>query len=125
MEDTLFWVYLVNSVFLINHEIDSACWKEWEIFRLPGGRSGFLIIHFPLLFLILYSLVPVHRGSPAGPFVSLVVSMGGMFAFLIHFYLISRRRSEFRTATSLFILTGTFVLSIIQAFLTVNLIRQC
>ena len=29
MEDTLFWLYLVNAVILIVHEIDSAYWKEW------------------------------------------------------------------------------------------------
>jgi hypothetical protein len=33
MADLLFWLYLVNSVLLINHEIDSAYWKEWDLFR--------------------------------------------------------------------------------------------
>jgi hypothetical protein len=54
---------LTNSVLLINHEIDSAYWKEWELFRLPGGIAGFLLIHFPLLFLILYGLILVPRHS--------------------------------------------------------------
>jgi hypothetical protein len=26
----LFWLYLVNAILLINHEIDSAFWKEWD-----------------------------------------------------------------------------------------------
>ena len=63
MADFLFWLYLTNSVLLINHEIDSAYWKEWELFRLPGGIAGFLLIHFPLLFLILYGLILVPRHS--------------------------------------------------------------
>jgi len=50
----LFWLYLINAIRLINHEIDSAFWKAWELFKLPGGINGFLILHFPLLFLILY-----------------------------------------------------------------------
>jgi hypothetical protein len=25
----LFWIYLINAILLINHEIDSAYWKEW------------------------------------------------------------------------------------------------
>ena len=50
----LFWLYLANAILLIIHEIDSAFWKEWELFKLPGGINGFLILHFPLLFLILY-----------------------------------------------------------------------
>ena len=37
MEDILFWVYLANAVLLIVHEIGSAYWKEWDLFRLPGG----------------------------------------------------------------------------------------
>ena len=28
MADLLLWLYLANSVLLINHEIDSAYWKE-------------------------------------------------------------------------------------------------
>ena len=63
MPDTLFWLYLINSVFLINHELDSAYWKEWDLFKLPGGITGFLIVHFPLLFIVLYGLVLVSRHS--------------------------------------------------------------
>jgi len=37
MADLLLWLYLANAVLLINHEIDSAYWKEWELFKLPGG----------------------------------------------------------------------------------------
>ncbi len=48
MEKFLFWIYLANAVLLINHEIDSAYWKEWDLFKLPGGITGFLIIHFHL-----------------------------------------------------------------------------
>ena len=49
MPDRLLWLYLTNAVLLINHEIDSAYWKEWELFRLPGGIAGFLLLHSPLL----------------------------------------------------------------------------
>jgi len=44
----LFWLYLINAILLINHEIDSAFWKEWELFKLLGGIGGFLILHFPI-----------------------------------------------------------------------------
>ena len=30
-------LYLANTALLIAHEIDSAYWKEWELFHLPGG----------------------------------------------------------------------------------------
>jgi hypothetical protein len=63
MGKLLLGLYLVNSVLLINHEIDSAYWKEWRLFKLPGGSTGFLLLHFPLLFLILLGLVLVYRHS--------------------------------------------------------------
>ena len=66
MTDLLFWVYLINAVLLINHEIDSAYWKEWDLFKLPGGITGFLILHFPILFLILYGLILVFKQSLSG-----------------------------------------------------------
>ena len=48
MMNSLFWIYLVNVVLLILHEKDSTYWKEWNLFHLPGGLTGFLLIHFPL-----------------------------------------------------------------------------
>ncbi len=64
--EILFWIYLINAILLINHEIDSAYWKEWELFKLPGGIGGFLLLHFPLLFLILYGLVCLERQAFSG-----------------------------------------------------------
>ncbi len=90
MFEILFWIYLINSVLLINHEIDSAYWKEWDLFKLPGGITGFLIIHFPLLFLILYGLILVFQHAFAGLIFSLVLSFAGMFAFTIHISFIKK-----------------------------------
>jgi hypothetical protein len=119
---TLFWLYLINSILLINHEIDSAYWKEWELFKLPGGISGFLIIHFPILFFILYGLVLVHKGSTAGLIFSLVLSSGGLFAFGIHSYFIKIGHRQFSTAISRLILTATLITSILQGGLTIYLL---
>lgn len=122
MWELLFWTYLVNSVLLINHEIDSAYWKEWELFRLPGGLTGFLLIHLPLIAAILYGLVLVHQRSLAGLVLSLVLSLGGVFAFGIHTLFIARGRREFRAPISLTILASTLAVSIVQGVLTILLI---
>jgi hypothetical protein len=119
MADTLFWLYFVNSIFLINHEIDSAYWKEWDLFGLPGGIRGFLIVHFPLLFVVLLGLILVYQQSLAGLVFSLILCFFGVFAFTIHMYFIKKGREEFKEPTSLFILVATFVVSIIQATMTV------
>lgn len=119
MTGLLFWIYLLNAILLINHEIDSAYWNEWELFRLPGGISGFLLLHFPILFLVLYGLVLVYQGSTYGLWISLLLALSGIFAFTIHTYFILKGRSEFKVPLSIFILACTLVASILQAILTV------
>lgn len=118
----LFWLYLINSILLLNHEIDSAYWKEWELFKLPGGINGFLIIHFPLLFFVLYGLVLVRQGSIAGLICSLVLSGGGLFAFGIHSFFIKKGHRQFTTPLSRLILTATMITSILQGGLTIYLL---
>lgn len=121
MENLLFWIYLSNAVLLINHEIDSAYWKEWELFRLPGGISLFLILHLPLLFLVLYGLILVYAHSFAGLVFSLILSAGGLFALFIHIYFISKGQPQFKTPVSIGILVTTGILSAGQAVLTIVL----
>ena len=122
MFEVLFWIYLVNSVLLINHEIDSAYWKEWTLFKLPGGIAGFLLIHLPLVFLVLYGLILVFQHSFAGLIFSLVMSIAGIFAFTVHMLFIKKGRTEFKVPVSLFILVATVVVSIIQAATTIYLL---
>jgi hypothetical protein len=122
VSELLFWVYLVNAVFLINHEIDSAYWQEWDLFHIPGGISGFLIVHFPALLLFLYGLVLVYQGTTAGLIISLILSFSGLFAFSIHTYFIRRGREEFATPVSRFILIATLILSLIQLSMTLYLL---
>lgn len=122
MLEILFWIYLVNSVLLINHEIDSAYWKEWDLFKLPGGITGFLLIHFPLIFLILYGLILVFQQSCAGLIFSLVLSVAGIFAFVIHMLFIKKGRKEFKVPISLFILISILIVSITQAVISVYLL---
>ena len=118
----LFWIYLSNAILLINHEIDSAYWKEWELFKLPGGIGGFLLLHFPLLFLILYGLVCLERQIFFGLIVSLMMSAGGIFAFCIHMAFIRKGRHEFDTPISRLILSLTLLVSIVQAAVTLYLL---
>ena len=114
MADLLLWLYLANSVLLINHEIDSAYWKEWNLFKLPGGSTGFLILHFPLLFLILLGLILVYGHSSWGLIFSFVLCFGGLFAFSVHTYLLGKGRPEFNKPISKFILVAILLVSLVQ-----------
>ena len=120
MPDLLLWLYLTNALLLINHEIDSAYWKEWELFRLPGGITGFLLLHFPLIFIVLYGLVLIARQSSLGLVFSFVLSLGGIFAFIIHTYFLKKGREEFNKPISKMILMLTLLVSIAQLIVTLT-----
>ena len=122
MAGTLFWLYLVNAVLLINHEIDSAYWKEWDLFKLPGGITGFLILHLPLVFLIFLGLLFILKNVFIGLIFSLIISFSGIFAFIIHIYFIRKGNPEFKTPVSIIILTSIFILSIFQIVFTFYLL---
>ncbi|UCF37469.1 MAG: hypothetical protein JSU96_00935 [Acidobacteriota bacterium] len=121
MEDLLLGTYLTNAVVLIIHEIDSAYWREWRLFGLPGGVTLFLVLHFPLLFIVLSGLILVARGEPAGLVFSLILSLGGIAAFLIHSYFWRKGHREFDVPLSKGILGLTLALSVFQLTLTVRL----
>ena len=123
MFDLLFWLYLTNAVLLINHEIDSAYWKEWEIFKLPGGITLFLLLHFPLLFIVLYGLVLIVRNSFWGFIYSLIVCFGGIFAFVIHTYFLKQGRKEFDKPLSKLILVLILLVSIAQMIVTIYVLN--
>jgi len=122
MFEILFWLYLANSVLLIVHEIDSAYWKEWNLFGLPGGITGFLILHLPLVFLVLYGLILVFQQTFSGLIFSLILSISGLFAFTIHTVFIKKGRNEFKVPVSLFLLISTLIISLIQASMTICLL---
>jgi len=114
MGKLLLGLYLVNSVLLINHEIDSAYWEEWDLFKLPGGLTGFLLLHFPLLFLILLGLILVHRHSFWGLIFSFALCFGGLFTFTVHTYFLGKGRAEFNKPISKFILVAILLVSLVQ-----------
>jgi hypothetical protein len=123
MWEILLWIYLVNAVLVILHEMDSVYWKEWELFKLPGGFTGFLLIHFPLFLLVLYGAVLVHARTQAGLVLSLVLAAGGIAAFAIHTAFLLKGRREFKTPLSLSILGCTLTVSLAQVGVTTCLFR--
>ena len=117
MHDVLFWLYMVNAILLINHEIESAYWKEWELFGFPGSISGFLLLHVPFVMLLLFGLIEVYLGTGFGYIINLIVAFGGVFAFFIHSYFIQAGNPQFKTITSQALLYGLLVTSSIQIYL--------
>jgi hypothetical protein len=118
MANLLLWLYLANSVLIINHEIDSAYWQEWKLLRLPGGITGFLLVHFPLLLVILWGLILLSRHSRSGLVFSLILCFSGVFAFTVHTYFLRKGRAEFNKPISKFILVAILFVSIVQLVVT-------
>ena len=92
------------------------------MFKLPGGVTGFLLIHFPLLLFVLYGLVLVSRNAFSGLVFSFVLCLGGIFAFAIHTYFLKKGRKEFSRPISKLILVATLIVSIVQLVVTISLI---
>ena len=140
MAEWLFWLYPTNAVLLINHEIDSAYWREWNLFRtlFSGGASdepekpegsgflginGFILFHFPLLFVVLYGLAEVVRQGTTGLYFSLALSTAGPIACAVHGHFIRKGRTEFKTPMSIFLLVAMLVVSLAQAAVTVYVLH--
>ena len=117
MVSMVVWVYILNSTLLIVHEIDSAYWKEWELFRLPGEIAGFLAIHLLLVGLIMYGLIEVFLGSSIGYYINGIVALSGVFAFSIHTYFIRQGNQQFKTTASQMLLYAILASSIMQLYL--------
>jgi hypothetical protein len=122
----LFWIYLINSIILIDHEIDSAYWQEWKLIKPDekNGIRGFLMLHIPMLFAILLGLVLVYEDTIAGMIMSLLLAMGGLFAFFFHFHYIRKGRPEFNTKISKGLIISTLIISIFQIILTIKQIIE-
>jgi hypothetical protein len=89
-------------------------WKEWDLFNIKGGMTGFLVLHLFLVFVILGGLVLVIRDDFWGLVMSLVMGAVGVFTFSIHAYYLKKGRKEFRTPLSLGILGAILIVSAIQ-----------
>ena len=113
-----FWLYFVNAILLICHEIESAYWKEWELFKMKGGITFFVIIHIPLVALILYGMIEFYQATTAGGIFSFILSLGGIFAFSIHTYFIKKGNEEFTLPISKILLYSILVVSVLQFVFT-------
>lgn len=69
-------LYIISATLLLLHEIEAAYEKEWEILKLPGKLTGFLLMHAPIILLLFYGVLEVDRGTAAG--------IGGLLPFAVH-----------------------------------------
>lgn len=116
-------LYLLNTALLATHEIDSAFWKEWELFGLPGGIQVFLVLNFLLLLVVLYGFRQLLRGARSGQMFALLLAAGGVFAFVIHGYFILTGHREFTLPVSIGLLVAILIVSLIQGAQALKALR--
>jgi len=113
-------LYLINFALLFTHEIDSAFWKEWELFGIPGGIQVFLLLNFILLIVALIGFRQVLLGEKYGNMFSLFLAASGVFAFSIHSYFILNGHTEFTLPASLALLVIILIVSLVQGFVALS-----
>ena len=82
--------YILNATLLLLHEIESAYEKEWEILKLPGKITGFLLLHIPVILLLFWGLIEIYKQTSAGMIVGIIAGIGGLIPFVVHKILVKR-----------------------------------
>jgi len=111
-------VYLVNSTLLICHEIDSAYWREWELFHIPSGPIAFVALHLPLVAFVLYGKMLAARGDRAWCWYSLMTGVAGVCGGVLHISLLLAGSQPFSTWFSTSLIAAFLLASITQLVVT-------
>jgi hypothetical protein len=110
-------LYVLNLALLVAHEIDSAFWKEWNLFGLPGDIQEFLVVNFLLMLVALVGFRNMISGKRSRYYFALILAGSGIFAFGIHSYFVLQGHQEFTLLVSVVTLIMIFFLSLIQGVL--------
>jgi hypothetical protein len=76
--------YMLNATLLLLHEIESAYEKEWEILKIPGKITLFLILHIPIILLLFYGLLEIEKQSRIGLRLGIITGIAGVIPYLVH-----------------------------------------
>ncbi|MBN1916045.1 hypothetical protein JW796_03590 [Candidatus Dojkabacteria bacterium] len=91
--------YIINATLLLLHEIESAYEREWELLKLPGKITGFLLIHIPIILVILIGLLEIEKTTLIGAIIGIIMGIGGIIPFIVH-KVIVRRKEHFSSICS-------------------------
>jgi hypothetical protein len=111
-------VVILNLALVLTHQVDAAYWHEWEMFQLPGGIQLNNFINVLTLIALLYLFVPVIQRKASGVTCSLVIAAISALVLPIHTGSAIAGYQQFHLPFSIFIIVGTFLLSILQVVLT-------
>jgi hypothetical protein len=116
--------YLIVTALLVAHEIDSAFWREWEIFGIPGGVQVFVLLNLVLIAVVLWGFERLVRNKRSGLWMSLFTAVAGLAALGIHSTFLLMGRTEFKLPISLGVLATTGICAAWLALLAIRAIRK-
>ena len=119
--NTVTILFALNALLLLLHEIESAYEKEWGILKLPGGITGFLLMHIPIILLLFWGLLEIEKGSTAGAVLGIIFGIGGVIPFLVHELLV-KKPDRFNLLISKLIIYSNIVTGIVTAVLSISLL---
>lgn len=109
MMTTITLLYIMNAMLLLLHEMESAYEREWEILKLPGGITGFLLMHIPIIILLFYGLIELEQGTGIGSILGAVFGFSGLLPLLVHKLLVRRAGRFNRFFSNLIIYLNAWV----------------
>ena len=113
--------YILNATLLLLHEIESAYEKEWEILKIPGRITFFLILHIPIILILFYGLLEIEKLSPIGLWLGVITGIGGMIPFFVHKIFV-KRKERFNSPISNIIIYLNIITGIITIILSARLL---
>jgi len=87
----LVFFYILNVTLLLLHEIESSYEKEWEILKLPGKITGFLLLHIPIIFIFFYGLYCIIQYPQMKLIISIITGASGFIPFLVHKIIVNKK----------------------------------
>jgi hypothetical protein len=111
-------VVILNLALVLTHQVDAAYWHEWEMFHLPIGIQLTNFINVLTFVALLYLFIPIAQRKASGITCSLVIAAISALVLPIHAGFAIAGYQQFHLPFSIFIIVGTFLLSILQAVLT-------
>ena len=106
--------YIIVFTLLVVHEIDSAYWKEWEMFNLFGGIQLFNIIHIVLIPILIFGLGEVIKETDRGILFSGITGFLGILTFVIHSIFLIIGYRQFTNPVSISIIFLLLITSVFQ-----------
>lgn len=100
--------YILNASLLLLHEIESAYEKEWEILKLPGKITGFIMMHIPIILILFYGLLEIEKQSLIGYSIGIITGIGGVIPYVIHKVVVRRKDHFNKVVSNLVIYTNIF-----------------